>query len=181
MPVTALDPTNTERWFYDYTVLGNQHSLMMRTADALDFSQAAEAIDAFLTGIEGSLIEITTVGLRVALAGSNITNDVGTAGLSATYGTGAGSAINAPLQVTFTGRSADGHKARVGIFGWDGQTDASWRITAVESADVASGVSVLQGITTGGRFVSISGEPVVWHGYANIGYNDHWVKQARTG
>jgi hypothetical protein len=179
MPVTALNPWNTERWFYDYTVLGDQHSLMMRTPDTLDAASAGEQIDAFLSAIEGGLIEITTVGLRVARAGSNITNNEGTVGLAATYGTGAGSQINAPLQVTFVGRSNDGHKARVGIFGWDGQTDDSWRMTVIENADVAAGVTFLQAITGSGFFTSISGEPVVWHPYANIGYNDHWVKAAR--
>jgi hypothetical protein len=179
MPVTALNPNNTERWFYDYTVLGDQHSLMMRTADSLEAAVAAEQIDGFLTAIEGGLIEITTIGLRVARVGSNITNSEGTVGLSANYGSGAGSQINAPLQVTFVGRSSDGHKARVGIFGWDGQTDESWRMTIVENGDVNAGVVFLQSITTGGFYVSISGEPVVWHPYANIGYNDHWVKKAR--
>lgn len=179
MPLSPLNPNNTERWFYDYTVLGNQHSLMMRVDHPMSASEAGEQIDAFLTAIEGSLIEITTIGMRVALAGSNISNSEGTVGLQANYGTGAGSAINAPLQVTFVGRSNDGRKARVGIFGWNGQSDDSWRMTVVEEADVADGVTFLQAITASGFFVSISGEPVVWHPYANIGYNDHWVKEAR--
>lgn len=179
MPVPALDPSNTERWFYDYTVLGNQHSLMMRTPDVLDAASAGEQIDAFLSAIEGGLIEITTVGMRVARGGSNITNPEGTVGLSANYGTGAGNVINAPLQVTFVGRSSDGHKARVGIFGWNGLVDDSFRMTVVENADVLAGVTFLQAITSSGFFTSISGEPVVWHPYANIGFNDHWVKEAR--
>lgn len=179
MPVTALAPSNTERWFYDYTVGGNQHTLIMRTADALDAASAGEQIDAFLTAIEGGLATITTVGLRVARGGSNITNNEGTVGLQATYGTGAQAGIDAPLQVTFTGRSNDGHKARVGVFGWAGQSDTSWRMTVIENADISAGVTFLQAITGSGFFVSISGEPVVWHPYANIGYNDHWVKEAR--
>lgn len=179
MPVPALDPDSTERWYYDYTVLGDQHTMIMRTPNILTAAEAGEAFDFFLTAIEGGLIEITTIGMRVARVGSNITNAEGTVGLQATYGTGAGSAINAPLQVTFTGRSNDGHKTRVGIFGWDGQTDSSWRMTVVENADVAAGVTMLQGLAASGFFSSISGEPPVWHPYANIGYNDHWVKVAR--
>jgi hypothetical protein len=179
MAVEALNPFNTERWFYDYSVYGDQHSLMMRVDSPRSATEAAEQIDAFLSAIAGNLVEITTVGLRVALAGSNITNAQGTAGLAATYGSGAGSDINAPLQVTFTGRSSDGHKSRVGIFGWLSQTDSSWRITVAEDADVASGVSILQGLSPSGFFVSISGAAAEWHGYANIGYNDHWIKERR--
>jgi hypothetical protein len=152
---------------------------MMRTPNELDAASAGEQIDAFLTAIEGGLNEITTVGLRVARGGSNITNNEGTVGLQANYGSGAQAGIDAPLQVTFVGRSSDGHKARVGIFGWSGQSDTSWRMTVVEDADVAAGVTFLQAITSSGFFTSISGEPVVWHPYANIGYNDHWVKEAR--
>jgi hypothetical protein len=179
MPVTALPASNTERWFYDYTVLGNQHTLMMRTADAITPAQAAEAIDLFLLQIDSELTTITTVGLRVAAAGSNITNPADPTGLSATYGSGAGSAINAPLQVTFTGRSADGHKSRVGIFGWNAQTDTSWRMTPAEVAAVGAEVTNLDSLSSAGLFVSISGQGALWHPYANIGYNDHWVKEAR--
>jgi hypothetical protein len=153
---------------------------MMRTPNELDAASAGEQIDAFLSAIDGGLNVITTVGLRVARAGSNITNSEGTVGLAATYGSGAQAGIDAPLQVTFVGRSNDGHKARVGIFGWSGQSDASWRMTVTEDADVAAGVTFLQAITGSGFFTSISGEPVVWHPYANIGYNDHWVKAARS-
>jgi len=179
MSVAALPPSNTERWFYDYTVLGNQHSLMMRSASPISPGEAAEAIDLFLLQIDSELTTITTVGLRVALEGSNITNPASPTGLAATYGSGSGSDINAPLQVTFTGRSADGHKARVGIFGWNAQTDTSWRMTPAEVAAVGDEVTNLNSLSAAGLFCSISGEGALWHPYANIGYNDHWVKEAR--
>jgi hypothetical protein len=179
MPVVALPPSNTERWFYDYSVYGEQHSLMMRVSNPISPGEAAEAINLFLIQIEDELVEITTVGLRVAAEGSNITNPASTTGLAATYGIGAGSDINAPLQVTFVGRSADGHKARVGIFGWAGQTDSSWRMTSAESVGVAAEVSNLNSLSASGLFTSISGQGALWKPYANIGYNDHWVKEAR--
>ena len=181
MAVTPLPAFSTERWFYDYTVEGDQHALVMRAANPITPAEAAEAIDIFLTAISGELTTITTVGLRVALEGSNITNPASTTGLSATYGSGSGVVINAPLQVTFVGRSADGHKARVGIFGWNGQTDDSWRMTTTEVAGVAAGVTELNSLSIAGLFVSISGAGVLWKPYANIGYNDHWIKKARTG
>lgn len=179
MSIAALPPSNTERWFYDYTVLGDQHSLMMRVDNPRTPGEAAEAIDLFLLQIDSELVEITTVGLRVALAGSNITNPASPVGLSATYGSGAGAQVNAPLQVTFTGRSVDGHKSRVGIFGWNGQTDDSWRMTGAEVAAVAAEVTNLNSLSAAGFFCSISGVGALWHPYANIGYNDHWVKVAR--
>jgi len=179
MAIPALPPTSTERWFYDYTANGVQHTLIMRTADEHEAADAADALNTFLTAISGNLSEIETVGLRVARIGSNITLPQATTGLSATYGDTPGSAINVPLQVTFTGKSTDGHKARVGIFGWLSQTDSSWRITRGEDADVAAGLDALADLSTGGYFVGISGHAVIWNQYANIGYNDHWVKNRR--
>ena len=179
MAVPPIDPTNTERWFYDYTAHGAQHSMLMRTADERSAAEAAEAIDTFLTAIEGNLTEITTVNLRVARAGSNITNDESTVGLQGTYGSGSGSDLDVPLQVTFPGRSADGHKNRVGMFGWNGQVDVSWRITSTEDADVLAGVGALNALSASGFFVTITGERSIYKQYANIGYNDHWVKEQR--
>lgn len=179
MPVTALPPSSTERWYYDYSANGVQHTLIMRVATPQEAIDAATAIHTFLTAIEGNLSEIATIALRVAVGGSNITNLRPTDGLSATYGSTPGTAINVPLQVTFTGKSQDGHKARVGIFGWLAQNDASWRILSGEDADVSAGVTALGDLTAAGFFVSISGAAVVWNEYANIGYNDHWVKERR--
>jgi hypothetical protein len=52
-------------------------------------------------------------------------------------------------------------------------------MTVSENANVSAGVTFLQAITGSGFFTSISGEPVNFHPYANIGYNDHWVKEKR--
>ena len=179
MPIAALPPSNTQRYYYDYSVYAEQHTLIVRCTADVGLSDAKVGIDAFLTALGPGLIEITTVGLRHSEAGSNITNPVDADGLAATYGSGSGSAINAPLQVTFTGRSGDGHKARVGMFGWESQTDTSWRYTTAENTDVLNAVAELTDQGSAGIFCSISGQRVLWHPYMNVGYNDHWVKVER--
>jgi len=181
MALAPLPASNTIRYFYDYTVLGDQHSMLCRVTDAVSLSDVQIAIDDFLQALSGNLVEITTVGLRVAAEGSDITNPVATGIIAANYGSGAGDVINAPLQVNFVGRSPDGRKSRVGIFGWTAQTDASWRITSSEDSDVLAAITSLTSAGAGGIFVSISGARPLWKPYADIGYNDHWVKQARKG
>jgi hypothetical protein len=179
MPVVALDPSNTARYFYDYSIGGDNHSMLVRVTEDVGLSDAALAIDAFLTAIEPGCNEFVTVGLRFAALGSNITNPVDSDPIQATYGSGVMPVINRPLQVTFTGRSGDGHKARVGLFAWDAQTDDTWRYSVGENATVIAAIAALGTAGAGGIFCSISGERVLWHPYMNIGFNDHWVKEAR--
>jgi len=179
MPVPPIDPTNTQRYYYDYTVEGYQHTHIVRCTADVGLSDAKVQIDAFLTALGGGLVEITTVGLRHSEIGSNITNPVDADGLAATYGSGVGAAINAPLQVTFTGRSGDGHKARVGMFGWEAQTDITWRYTTTENSDVLAAVAALTSAGAAGVYCSITGQRVTWHPYMNIAYNDHWIKVSR--
>lgn len=181
MALAPLPPSNTERWFLDYTAQDVAHTAIMRTADAIDAIDAAEAFDLVLTALGTGLVEVTIVALRRALVGSNITNPQPTTGLAASYGEVSPSDVNKPLQVTFTGRSSDGRKTRFGMFGYFSQNDASWRKTTAEEDEVAATVAQLEGLSIAGRFVSISGERVFWHQYMNLGYNDHFVKLARQG
>lgn len=181
MALPPLPPSNTERWFLDYTVGSQQHSLLMRATTILSAVEACTALDVFLTAIAGNLVEIVPVGLRHASIGSDVTNPADFGTLAEGYGTGTVSSINRPLQVTFTGRSTDGRKNRVGIYGWTAQTDSSWRITTLEDSDVLLGVNALTSLASSGKFCTISGQRAIWHSYANIGYNDYWVNQARRG
>ena len=181
MSVAALDPSNTERWFYDYSVGGYQHTLLMRTAAASNAIDASEAINTFLVNLNTYLAVITSVGLRVALVGSNVTNPQPLTSIEGTYGTGAQGAIYSPVQTTWTGRDNTGHKGRVGMFGAANLNDSSYRITSAESGDIADAVEALGTLSASGFFVSIAGHRLFFHPYANVGINDHFVKQRRGG
>lgn len=179
MALSALDPSNTDRYWLDYSANDEQHSMLQRTAEGKSASEAAEAFDIFLLSIDGNLTTITIIGMRFAPAGSNITNPVDTTGLAGTYGSGVGSVINVPLQITFPGRSSDGRKNFISVFGWTSANDDSWRILTSEDEDVAGGVAALNTLSSGGSFVTISGNRAFYKPYANVGYNDYWVGQAR--
>ncbi len=179
MTISPLPASNTERWFLDYTVGGFQHTMICRAASPQVADDVASAFNAVLTELTTYLAVITIVGFRKALVGSDITNPQSAAGLESTYGTGAQGAIYAPVQTTFVGRSIDGRKARVGVFGAATLNDSSYRITAAENSEIASAIDQLGAFSAGGLFVGISGIRVLWHSYANIGLNDHFVRSMR--
>ena len=179
MALEPLPPSNTDRYWLDYSANDEQHSMLMRTSEGKTAVEAADAFDIFLLSIDGNLTTITVIGMRFAPAGSDITNPVDTGALAGTYGSGVGSVINVPLQVTFPGRSTDGRKNFVSVFGWTSANDSSWRILSGEDEDVAGGVAALNSLSSSGLFVTISGQRAFYKPYANIGYNDYWVGQAR--
>lgn len=180
MAVPALPPSNTARYFYDYSVYGEQHALIARVGPEVGLSDFVLYLDGFLTEFSAGSVQITTVGLRHSEQGSNVTNPVDTTGLSSTYGTGSGDPINKPLQSTFTGRDGAGHKCRVGMFGWEAQTDTQWRYLTTDSSIVLACIASLESAGVAGVFWTINGSRPLWHPYMNVGYNDHWVKQERA-
>jgi len=179
MAVPPINPNNTQRYYYDYSVYAEQHTMIVRVDESVGLDDFKIELDLFLQAMSPGLTTITTVGLRHSEAGSNVTNPVDADGIAATYGSGSGNVINAPLQVTFTGRDGTGHKVRVGLFGWDGQTDASWRYTTAENAVVLDAVAQLTSSGAAGVFWTINDQRPLWHPYMNISYNDHWVKVER--
>lgn len=179
MALPPLPPESTERWFLDYTVQDVQHALMMRTVDEADPAVVVSYLDAFLVEMTSLITPLTPIALRRALRLSNVTVPQDMSGLQTEYGTGLESPINIPLQGTFTGRSNDGRKTRVGIFGITAQNDTSWRKTPTEEAALTNVIAVLAGASQSGYWVTISGQRAFWHPYMNLGYNDHFVKKAR--
>lgn len=181
MAVIPLDPWNTERWYLTYTAQGVEHVAIMRVAAPQAAEDAAAAFHAFLTPLAQGLVEVAITGLAKTAVGSNIRVPQSTSGLDPTYGTISPSDANKPLQVTFTGRSLDGRKTRVGMYGYFSMNDASWRKTIAEEDEVADTVEALGTLSASGFFVSISGQRVFWHQYMNLGFNDHFVRVARQG
>jgi len=173
----ALPASNTERWFLQYSVGGHQHTMMMRTEEGTSSTDVSDAFDEFLTQIAPGASLITIVGLEVAAVNSDVRNPSVWGG-DATYGTGTPPAGYDPVELTFTGRTTGGHKARVSFFGYDGSIPDDFRLGAGDDANVDAARATLS--ANPGRWIAIDGLSVIWHPYANVGFNDHWVKVQRT-
>jgi len=173
-------PSNTTAvLFVDYTVCGEGHTLQLRYGTGATFSTAMTVVDNLLTAMASLLRLITITGARVRDLGSNVTYPVTWSG-SATYGSGAGTHNESAYYFDFIGRSVDGRRVRIAIFGavsdYDG-TNNDFRLNTAESTPVANAFAAL----TGGSDVpvSISGLVVSWHTYANMGANAYWRNRIR--
>lgn len=185
MPVVALPPSNTPRYWVDYRANGADHALQLRYAGGTS-SPPPDSL--FITLVAGWLSQLANlmpsdfevIGARFAPAGTDVTLpcDAPT-GVS----TGAGSPAQAERAafLTFVGRTALGRKVRVAVIGAsaspasEGGAFANYRVTTAENVDVADAYAVLQSIAT----VGIDGSGVTWYPYVNCGYNAYWQKAVR--
>lgn len=177
MPIVALPPHNTERWWMLYTVNGLSHRMMMRTGDGALPATVVSTFAGILTRITPEINEIVPTGLERALRGSDVRLPFAWTG-AASYGLGnADASFIRAESISFTGRSTAGHKARMFLFGYKLGSNGDYRSTGAESAAIASVVSFLNGAV--GAFLAIDGLQPTYHDYGNIGLNDHWVKKLR--
>lgn len=178
MPVTALAPSNTPRWWLDYTANGDSHSMLMRATSDKTAAQVSTVFSDLLGLFTAdNIYGITPSGLRHAAEGSDVS-------LPATYtgGTsfGSGSAIDTDLRAktfSFTGRDDAGHKVRLFVFGAKSGANGNYRIDRGENFIMDSIEDYLTALN--GFFNTISGGHPIWNLYANTGWNDHWIRRAR--
>jgi len=178
MPVTALPPSNTPRWWLDYTVNGDTHSMMMRTTSIKTEAQVSDVFSGFLDLFTtDNIYTVDVVGLRKAVEGSDVT-------LPATYsGTpnfGSGSAVdndNRAKTFSWTGRDDSGHKVRLFLFGAKPSANGDYRIQFSESFILHAVVDYLNALN--GFWNTINGAHPIWNPYTNTGWNDHWIRVAR--
>lgn len=177
MPLEPLPPENTRRVFVDYHTDNAQHTMMFRVAASASISSLQARISAFLTALAPTLSQITIDGVREAASGSTVTNPVDNE-LDSTYGTGTEVAVVMPRQLRFEGRSVDGRKVSISVYGYEGGTPDNYRLEPEENASVDAAIAELEANAT---FIglTISGQPAVWKHYANVNFNSYWERQAR--
>jgi hypothetical protein len=149
----------------------------MRTTDGKSAADVSAAFDGFLTQFSAITSLITIIGLEVALINTNVRNPAVWGG-DPSYGSGTPAPNMYPVECTFVGRSALGHKARVSVYGYDGTVPSTFRGFAAESVEIQNTIDTLQAFV--GCWRAIDGNTPVWKPYCNVGYNDHWVKNQRT-
>lgn len=176
--MAPLSPSNTPRYNLFYSVSGGlQHSMQIRAPATVSPAAIGSFYSGLFTALSANLYAVTVDFVHWAPAGSDIFNPV-TTGIEGTgFGGGVQPAVNGPLQISFVGRSPAGRRGRVFAFGWKA-IDPSWRFTAGENIEVDAAVAVLVGAA--GYPVGIDGSELVWKSYANVGYNDHYVKELRA-
>jgi len=177
--MAALPQSNTMRWWAVYTCNGSEHRVMARTGPAATAASMSTVFSTLFANLAGQMVATTITGLEQSLAGSNIRLLHPYTGAQPT---GTGTNIDNDQRartLSFVGRTAGGHKSRLFVFGIDAFSEGDYRVDTTESTFVAAVVTQL--VNTPGVFLGIDGLAPVWHSYANIGYNDHWIKVYRKG
>jgi hypothetical protein len=179
MALPPLPESNTERWWMVYTVNGATHRLMIRTVDGVTAAQVEPVFFNIWSMHAAALNSTQLLNLERALKGSNVRIPFAYT-LSNQFGTGTQSGNDRRARSwSYTGRSTDGRKSRLFIFGGIDASQGDYRTTSAESTIVQTFSAYLNAAAS--VFLSISGLQPVWHAYLNIGYNDHWIKQFRKG
>ncbi len=151
---------------------------MCRTTDLKTESQVSSVISGLLDLFaDTDIYEINFVALRKALEGSDVTLPATWTG-NTQWGTG--SAVdndNRAKTFSFTGRDDSGHKVKAFVFGAKFVANGDYRVQVGENAEIDSIVAYLGALN--GFFLTINGSPAIWNQYANVGFNDHWIRVAR--
>ena len=179
MALPALPPENTERWWIIYSNNGVEHRTMARTLVGLTAAQMSVNFGNLFTALNGVLNVTTILGMEKAAKGSNVRNPQTYSGPGSV---GSGTEVDTDGRArawSFVGRSTNGRKSRLFIFGGKTFTEGDYRIDGSESAAILAAISALQ--TPAAAFLSIDELKPVWSNYVNIGYSDHWIKQFRKG
>ena len=176
--MAPLPPSNTIRYFLDYTVNGLEHTIQMRVGPGATDGGASGSFSAFLAALSPNLYALSVVGMRKANLGTDVTNPVTYTG---TTSFGSGTAVDNLARaafLSFIGRSTDGRRVRVFVYGTKITSEGDYRVDTGEAAEVADAIDVLNGAS--GVFLSISGLQAIWKAYANEGVNAYWQRRARV-
>ena len=177
----TIPSNNTGVLYVDYGVAEENHTIQCRFGSSASASDAQNIIHDLLTALSSLMYLITINGAKVRDKGTNVTYPV-TWSHASTYGSGSGPHYYSAAYFDFVGRSIDGVRCRIAVFGAKGLADGSnnedYRLTAAESVPIAAAISALDSGTD--TPVSVSGLAVNWHLYANMGVNAYWRNHIRV-
>lgn len=173
-----LPPNSTGRVFLDYTDGTYEHTIMARYATSGTPNDAMNTIDAALTAMDTALYTITVLGARHAVQGSNISNAITWTG-SQFYGSSTMPAVNAPRQLMWVGKDAQGHRWRVSLFGVNEATPADYRFNQGDVSLIDDTTTVWHDALSNGTIVTVANLPGVVKNYADFNFNSHFEIKRR--
>lgn len=174
--MAPLPTDNTQRFFLDYSTTNLSHTLMVRTTSTTSAAAFSTFMDAFLTALAPELSLITIDGARVAQVNTNVSIPITWSG-DPSYGTGSESAVFRPRSLCFLGRTANGRRARMYVFGGDYTSPNDFRINRVDNANIDAAIDVLE--VNPQFFAGIDGLASVKYSYVDVNFNSYWERAVR--
>jgi hypothetical protein len=189
--MTPVPVETTERLWADYTVLGREHTVMIR-GQSMNFPQSGPTVmqqdlwlilDHIKAALWGSF---SVLRIRYAPAGSTITLPAYMStelqdlrGVVASPPT----AAEVPVEHIWVGRSPlDGRKSRFSLYGVvlrSGQFNQKYRLIGLDHVLLTTScVALMNGITS--SFRTITGSNATWYEYVNQNNNSYWESRARV-
>jgi hypothetical protein len=172
--MAPLPANSTPRFRVHYSNAGEGHVMDIRSHDsplALGLN-----VDDLLTALSPLLLLTTVETVEFAASGSNVFNLV-TSGIETnTYGSGAGGVQSPSNYINFIGRSSDGRRVRLAVFGVNNVAQ-DYRWNPGDNSNVDAAIAALN--VAANHFVTIGDIKPVWKSYANAGFNAYWQKAIR--
>lgn len=175
--MAPLPSNSTGVLFVDYSTGGENHTVQLRYQDGSSVVDAMIALDEFLTALDTLISVITITGARHRLISADVTLPITWTG-AATYGSGTAPHAKSAFYIDFVGRSPEGRRVRVSVFGSAEAIDlveSDYRLPA--SGDVLAAIEALR--SNGSTICAIDGLEPIWYDYANIGINAYWRNKIR--
>lgn len=170
---------NTARFFLDYEGDMGKRTVQFRPLGAATESAMITEIAGLINILKAIIYpSVTFNSLRVAVAGSNVTNPV--TGWTPILGTASStlSTENYPRFVSFVGRDTTGNKVRMSFYGTNVSISADYRLLVGENTTIAAAVSYLN---DGSRlFGTIANHKPIFKNYANQGFNAYHQRKRRA-
>lgn len=175
--MAPLPPESTARVYVDYTVAGNNHTFISRFSPSGDISTTVAHMADFVNAFGTAVYLSALVGIRASNAGSNVTFPVSET-FPDTWGSVDVAGDETANYYDLIGRSVDGRKVRVALFGAKNQVVADkFRLPTSLGVPWSDVLDVLN--SSFPSFCTISGQAPTWHPYINLGMNAHWRNKLR--
>jgi hypothetical protein len=183
-------PNFTPRYVFNYTSAGAPHSMQVRVARGT--VRADAAVTSKLAVVLSSMSTALLIGFAVT-SGTYYPED-GDIGFPVVLGDlieVEGSSAVVPnatyraVQLRFEGRGDQGGRTSLSVFGTvfvdlDGDPILrDFRILSSENVPIASVITALSELAP--QFVAMGSTTTVWKSYANVKFNDAWVRKIRAG
>lgn len=172
--MAPVDPSNTPRFKFNYTVNGIGHDFQIRSHSSP--GAIGTLVGAFLTALDDAIFGMVIDTVEFAADGSNIFLPVVTGIEGNTYGSGEAPILAAPYFYGFVGRTAAGKRWTLKIFA-AGQLGGNYRYSPGELAELDNAVDALQAF--GAALVGIDDAQVTVYSYVNAGVNAYWQRELR--
>lgn len=172
-------PTNlTDTYFVDYEGPMGQRSFQFRLSPGSLDADAQTSAQNFIGTLQPIIYtSVQFIALRKRVAGSTVSYPITWTAMAGTA-SGTLQQQDYPKFVSFVGRSNDGRRVKLSVYGVNLAISQDYRLSQGENAAVLAATQFLNGPTC--PWVTISDNDPIWQLYGNQGYNSYFQQEQRN-